>query len=277
MGSRWAVSKGETKPAPIKTPEDLPDAAVAPVAPRYAFRKRVATSLAFSVLFFAGAAFTAGAGNQLAQVDDLSTPAPTVVDTATAPAVTDETAPVPAAVDPAPAEDPPMLSRSARASPPWRQRRSRQLQPQPRPGPGSPFEPARLRAGAGSRGRRPHAMPVQAPLAPIPFEAIAFNPHAWLARQPGVTTGASAVAIAQHYLGVPYRWGGAVPASGFDCSGLTRFVYAQLGINLPHYAASQFAAFAKLDPADLQPGDLVFFEPTFDGPGHVALYLATTR
>jgi hypothetical protein len=123
----------------------------------------------------------------------------------------------------------------------------------------------------------PHATPVQGPLGPIPFEAIAFNPHAWLHANPTSPTGASAVAIAQHYLGVPYRWGGAVPASGFDCSGLTRFVYAQLGINLPHYAASQFAAFAKLDPADLQPGDLVFFEPRFDGPGHVALYLGNDQ
>jgi cell wall-associated NlpC family hydrolase len=118
---------------------------------------------------------------------------------------------------------------------------------------------------------------VQVALAPIPFEAIAFNPQAWLHDNPASPTGASAVAIARHYLGVPYRWGGAIPASGFDCSGLTRFVYAQLGVNLPHYAASQFAAFAKLDPAELQPGDLVFFEPKFDGPGHVALYIGNDQ
>jgi cell wall-associated NlpC family hydrolase len=119
--------------------------------------------------------------------------------------------------------------------------------------------------------------PVPVVLAPIPFEAISFNPHAWLHANPASPTGASAVAIALHYLGVPYRWGGAIPASGFDCSGLTRFVYAQLGINLPHYAAYQFADFAKLDPSDLQPGDLVFFEPTFDGPGHVALYMGNDQ
>jgi cell wall-associated NlpC family hydrolase len=76
-----------------------------------------------------------------------------------------------------------------------------------------------------------------------------------------------------NYLGVPYRWGGAVPATGFDCSGLVRFVYAQLGINLVHYAATQFASFPKLSPAQLQPGDLVFFEPKMDGPGHVGLYI----
>ena len=110
------------------------------------------------------------------------------------------------------------------------------------------------------------------PLA-IPFHAIAFNPQQWLNDNPGTPTGQAAVAIAINYLGVPYRWGGAAPETGFDCSGLVRFVYAQLGINLVHYAASQFAAFPQLSPAQLQPGDLVFFEPKPDGPGHVGLYI----
>src|SRR6185437_8933919 len=123
-----------------------------------------------------------------------------------------------------------------------------------------------------------HVAPaVVAPLAPIPFAAIAFRPKVWLHDNPASTTGAAAVAIAMHYLGVPYVWGGAIPASGFDCSGLTRFVYAQLGVNLPHYAAYQFADFPKLDPSQLEPGDLVFFEPKFDGPGHVALYIGNDR
>jgi cell wall-associated NlpC family hydrolase len=107
----------------------------------------------------------------------------------------------------------------------------------------------------------------------VPYHALVFNPQAWLNDNPGTPTGQAAVAIAMNYLGVPYRWGGAVPATGFDCSGLVRFVYAQLGINLVHYAASQFAAFPKLDPAQLAPGDLVFFEPKADGPGHVAMYI----
>ncbi|MEP6812296.1 MAG: NlpC/P60 family protein, partial [Actinomycetota bacterium] len=52
-----------------------------------------------------------------------------------------------------------------------------------------------------------------------------------------------------------------------------QFVYGQLGVSLPHYAAAQFAIFPRLSPSDLRPGDLVFFEPKIDGPGHVAMYL----
>jgi cell wall-associated NlpC family hydrolase len=111
----------------------------------------------------------------------------------------------------------------------------------------------------------------------IPYQALAFDPQAWLRNNAASAMGASAVSIAEHYLGVPYVWGGAAPASGFDCSGLTQFVYAQLGVTLPHYAAAQFAAFPKLDPTQLAPGDLVFFEPKFDGPGHVALYIGNDQ
>jgi cell wall-associated NlpC family hydrolase len=105
-----------------------------------------------------------------------------------------------------------------------------------------------------------------------PFPVVPFDPQAWLADHPGSPVGNAAVALAEHYLGVPYRWGGNTPGGGFDCSGLTQFVYGQLGIWLPHYAAAQFLAYPRLDPSQLAPGDLVFFEPKADGPGHVAIY-----
>jgi cell wall-associated NlpC family hydrolase len=85
--------------------------------------------------------------------------------------------------------------------------------------------------------------------------------------------GTQAVAIAEQYLGIPYVWGKADPASGFDCSGLTMYVYAQLGIQLTHFAAAQFGQGMPVDPAQLQPGDLVFFEPRSSGPGHVGIYI----
>jgi len=77
---------------------------------------------------------------------------------------------------------------------------------------------------------------------------------------------AAAASIALHYLGVPYVYGGASP-SGFDCSGLVMYVYAQLGISLPHYTVAQWNATQPVSsPA---PGDLVFF----NGLGHVGIYL----
>ena len=90
---------------------------------------------------------------------------------------------------------------------------------------------------------------------------------------PAGPTGVKAVLIAERFLGVPYVWGGADPAVGFDCSGLMLYAYAQLGISLPHFSGYQWYSGKRVAPANLQPGDLVFFEPGPRGPGHVGMYV----
>jgi peptidoglycan DL-endopeptidase CwlO len=88
----------------------------------------------------------------------------------------------------------------------------------------------------------------------------------------GGAVGPRAASIAERYLGVPYRWGGADP-SGFDCSGLVMYVYAQLGVQLPHFAAAQYRDGRHVRMDDLRPGDLVFF----DALNHVGIYLGGGR
>jgi cell wall-associated NlpC family hydrolase len=82
-------------------------------------------------------------------------------------------------------------------------------------------------------------------------------------------TGTAVVAVAQSCLGVPYVYGGA-STSGFDCSGLTMYCYAQVGVALPHNAAAQQAAGIPVKRADLQPGDLVF---SGSSAYHVGIYV----
>lgn len=86
------------------------------------------------------------------------------------------------------------------------------------------------------------------------------------------------VSIAMRYLGVPYKWGGARPKTGFDCSGLVQFVFARVGVFLPHEAAAQYHSpdAVWVAPNRLQPGDLVFFigsDGTRKEPGHVGIYV----
>jgi peptidoglycan DL-endopeptidase CwlO len=78
------------------------------------------------------------------------------------------------------------------------------------------------------------------------------------------------VGIAMQYLGTPYVWGGASP-SGFDCSGFVMYVFAQVGVSLPHYTVAQYnyANSVSVPRSELQPGDLVFFA----GLGHVGIYV----
>jgi peptidoglycan DL-endopeptidase CwlO len=98
-----------------------------------------------------------------------------------------------------------------------------------------------------------------------PLGVVAQTPAGSVA-PPSQYTGV--VGIAMRYLGVPYVWGGSSP-SGFDCSGFVAYVYAQVGVSLPHYTGAQWGMGVSVGRGDLQPGDLVFF----DGLGHVGIYI----
>ena len=78
---------------------------------------------------------------------------------------------------------------------------------------------------------------------------------------------ATIVSIAMQYLGSPYVYGGASPA-GFDCSGFTQFVFAHVGISLPHSSSAQ-GRMTAIAPEAAMAGDLVLT----DGGGHVGIYL----
>ncbi len=87
-----------------------------------------------------------------------------------------------------------------------------------------------------------------------------------------VDVGVRVASYARTFVGVPYRYGGMSPRSGFDCSGLVAFVYRHFGIALPHYTGGQIFAGRRVRRGSLRAGDLVFF-----GAGHVGLYVGRGR
>ncbi len=104
---------------------------------------------------------------------------------------------------------------------------------------------------------------------PPPSDGVgvsASTPEGSIVAPPNVHGGV--VGIAMGYLGVPYVWGGASPA-GFDCSGLVVYVFAKIGVSLPHSTYSLWNVGSPVSRDQLQPGDLVFFS----GLGHMGIYI----
>lgn len=89
--------------------------------------------------------------------------------------------------------------------------------------------------------------------------------------QASSSTADKLISIAKSKIGSPYVYGATGPYS-FDCSGFTSYVYRQMGISLPRVASSQAYAGKTVSKADLQKGDLVFFN-TYGGISHVGIYI----
>jgi cell wall-associated NlpC family hydrolase len=85
-----------------------------------------------------------------------------------------------------------------------------------------------------------------------------------------------AVELARTLLGIPYRWAGADPARGFDCSGLVYYVFNQLQVRIPRMQRDLFKSAEQVGKSDLQPGDLLFFN-TFARLSHVGIYIGEGR
>jgi NlpC/P60 family len=79
-------------------------------------------------------------------------------------------------------------------------------------------------------------------------------------------------------VGVPYRWGGNTPEAGFDCSGLVRYVVDRAAsVNLPRTTADMSVRGESVEPDEVAPGDLIFFNTTGRPHSHVGIYVGKLR
>lgn len=98
------------------------------------------------------------------------------------------------------------------------------------------------------------------------------------ADKPLASTMAEVVVKALSLVGVPYRFGGSSPATGLDCSGLVRYVYANtLGLDLPRRANEISKLGTPIELSELKPGDLLFYNTLRSAYSHVAIYIGDGR
>jgi cell wall-associated NlpC family hydrolase len=129
--------------------------------------------------------------------------------------------------------------------------------------------------------------PLEAEFPVVPGDVTVFQPEAGKPSQvafakntvvpgskPGL--GGQAVQAAMGFQGTPYVWGGSKPG-GFDCSGLTYYVFGQLGMRIPRVAEDQARVGAYVPFAQLKPGDTVFFADSSGYIGHMGLYIGGGR
>ena len=84
---------------------------------------------------------------------------------------------------------------------------------------------------------------------------------------PASANGSSVASLAMQYVGYSYVYAAADPSVGFDCSGLVSYVYAQMGISVPHSSSAIYSAGTVVSASEAQAGDVIWW------PGHVAIYM----
>jgi len=86
--------------------------------------------------------------------------------------------------------------------------------------------------------------------------------------------GAAVLRAGEQYLGVPYKWGGTSPTTGFDCSGFVQRAFADIGVSLPRVSIDQAKEGTEVAGglAGAQPGDLLFWRGSNGRPNHIAIY-----
>lgn len=117
------------------------------------------------------------------------------------------------------------------------------------------------------------AIPPPADTGAPPVAAIPPAVPPGVAPGSGTADGYALSGTALSLRGAPYRNGGIDPASGFDCSGFVKYVYAQHGVNMPREVREQFRVGKKVDKDQLEPGDLVFFSTVAPGASHVGIVI----
>ena len=109
--------------------------------------------------------------------------------------------------------------------------------------------------------------------APVPQPLPVVHAKPTRTTQFHLPLGNRVVRFAKKLVGTRYVYGGSSPRTGFDCSGLVRYVYSHFGLSLPHSSYAQFDLGRRIARNALRPGDLVFF----DGLGHVGMYVGNGR
>ena len=100
-----------------------------------------------------------------------------------------------------------------------------------------------------------------------------YAPESKLSSATGTELGKEIAAYALQYEGTPYKWGGKSPETGFDCSGFVQYVYGQFGFQTSRVANDALTDGVHVDPADLQPGDLLCFYSGNNYVGHLGIYV----